>query len=115
MDLSIATDDELRDELHGAQEFLAALMSGAPLGNPFEGREEAKKAELHQTKRRFIQNLISAMPRGPKAERRPADVIGNAVKIMRIATGEEPEDYGPQTGKGKAAQGPGPQRWQEAR
>jgi hypothetical protein len=35
------------------------------------------------------------MPRGPKGERRPADVIGNAVKVMRIATGEEPEGYGP--------------------
>jgi hypothetical protein len=35
------------------------------------------------------------MPRGPKGERRPADVIGNAVKVMRIATGEEPEDDGP--------------------
>jgi hypothetical protein len=34
------------------------------------------------------------MPRGPKGEKRPADVIGNAVKVMRIATGEEPEDYG---------------------
>jgi hypothetical protein len=34
------------------------------------------------------------MPRGPKGERRPADVIGNAVKVMRIATGDEPEDYG---------------------
>jgi hypothetical protein len=34
------------------------------------------------------------MPRGPKGERRPADVIGAAVKVMRIATGEEPEDYG---------------------
>lgn len=31
------------------------------------------------------------MPRGPKGERRPADVIGNAVRIMRIATGEETE------------------------
>ena len=30
-----------------------------------------------------------SMPRGPKGERRPADVIGNAVKVMRIATGEE--------------------------
>ena len=29
------------------------------------------------------------MPRGPKGERRPADVIGNAVHVMRIATGEE--------------------------
>jgi hypothetical protein len=28
------------------------------------------------------------MPRGPKGERRPADVIGNAVHIMRIATGQ---------------------------
>jgi len=42
------------------------------------------------------------MPRGPRGERRPADVIGNAVKIMRIATGEEPEDYGPTPeGEGK--------------
>ena len=31
------------------------------------------------------------MPRGPKGEKRPADVIGNAVKVMRIATGEEAE------------------------
>ena len=31
------------------------------------------------------------MPRGPKGEIRPADVIGNAVKIMRIAVGEESE------------------------
>jgi hypothetical protein len=28
------------------------------------------------------------MPKGPKGERRPADVIGNAVHVMRIATGE---------------------------
>jgi len=33
------------------------------------------------------------MPTGPKGEKRPADVIGNAVKVMRIATGEE-EDTG---------------------
>jgi hypothetical protein len=32
------------------------------------------------------------MPKGPKGEKRPADVIGNAVKSMRILTGEEPED-----------------------
>jgi hypothetical protein len=49
MDLSCATDEELKAELGGAQKFLGALMSGAPLGSPFEGREEAKKAELHQT------------------------------------------------------------------
>jgi hypothetical protein len=28
------------------------------------------------------------MPRGPKSEKRPADVIGNAVHVMKIATGE---------------------------
>jgi hypothetical protein len=43
------------------------------------------------------------MPKGPKGERGPADVIGNAVKVMRIATGEEPEDYGPEIGKNQAA------------
>jgi hypothetical protein len=32
------------------------------------------------------------MPRGPRREKRPADVIGNAVKVMRIATGEETEE-----------------------
>ena len=31
------------------------------------------------------------MPKGPKGEKRPADVIGNAVKVMRIATGEVDE------------------------
>lgn len=29
------------------------------------------------------------MPKGPKGEKRPADVIGNAVMVMRIAKGEE--------------------------
>jgi hypothetical protein len=35
------------------------------------------------------------MPRGPTGGRRSRHLIGNAVKVMRIATGEEPEDYGP--------------------
>lgn len=43
------------------------------------------------------------MPRGPKGEKRSADVIGNAVKVMRIATGEEPEDFGPEISKNQAA------------
>ncbi len=29
------------------------------------------------------------MPKGPNGQKRPADVIGNAVKIARIATGED--------------------------
>ena len=43
------------------------------------------------------------MPRGPKGERRPADVIGTAVKVMRIAVGEETEIL-TEDGKNKAAQ-----------
>jgi hypothetical protein len=43
------------------------------------------------------------MPKGPKGEKRPADVIGNTVKVMRIATGEEPEDYGSEPEKNQAA------------
>ena len=37
------------------------------------------------------------MPRGPRGEKRPADVIGNAVKVMRIATGEETETLPPRS------------------
>jgi hypothetical protein len=29
------------------------------------------------------------MPQGPRGEKRPVDVIGNAVHVMRIATGIE--------------------------
>ena len=32
------------------------------------------------------------MPKGPKGEKRPADVIANAVKIAKIATREIEED-----------------------
>lgn len=43
------------------------------------------------------------MPKGPKGEKRPADVIGNAVHIMRIATGEIDEATPPDDGKDQAA------------
>ena len=42
------------------------------------------------------------MPKGPKGEKRPADVIGAAVKVMKIATGEAKEEYD-EDGKNKAA------------
>jgi len=32
------------------------------------------------------------MPKGPRGEKRPADVIGAAVRVMRIATGEGTEE-----------------------
>ena len=42
------------------------------------------------------------MPKGPKGEKRPADVIGAAVKVMQIATGEI-EETTTDDGKNKAA------------
>ena len=44
------------------------------------------------------------MPKGPKGERRPADVIGCAVQVMRIATGEA-EDTRHEPGKEYARKG----------
>jgi len=35
------------------------------------------------------------MPKGPRGEQRPADAIARAVKVMRIATGEETEELAP--------------------
>lgn len=43
------------------------------------------------------------MPKGPKGEKRPADVIANAIKVARLATGEETEALDGD-GKDKAAQ-----------
>lgn len=43
------------------------------------------------------------MAKGPRGEKRPADVIGNAVRVMRIATGEEAEDVPPAPVKDEAA------------
>jgi hypothetical protein len=42
------------------------------------------------------------MPRGPKGEKRPANVIGNAIHVMRIATGEI-DDLTTDDGKNAAA------------
>lgn len=44
------------------------------------------------------------MPKGPKGEKRPADVIGAAIKVAKIATGEIEEDTEADDGKDKAAQ-----------
>ena len=44
------------------------------------------------------------MPKGPKGQKRPADVIGTAIKVARIATGEIEETADADDGKNKAAQ-----------
>ena len=48
--------------------------------------------------------MLSAkhMPKGPKGQKRPADVISNAVRVMRIATGEIEEEL-EADGKDRAA------------
>jgi hypothetical protein len=51
------------------------------------------------------------MPRGPKGEKRKADVIGNAVHIMRIATGQV-EDVLPKTRRAEGGKAGGPARAQ---
>jgi hypothetical protein len=44
------------------------------------------------------------MPKGPRGQKRPADVIGNAVRVMEIATGQREEEYDQiQEGKDQAA------------
>ena len=43
------------------------------------------------------------MPKGPKGQKRPANVIGNAVTVMKIATGEIEESGQTDDGKSKAA------------
>jgi hypothetical protein len=40
----------------------------------------------------------------PSGQKRPVDVIGNAVYVMRIATGEIDESFPADDGKNKAAQ-----------
>jgi hypothetical protein len=43
------------------------------------------------------------MPRGPKGEKRPADVVGNAIHVAKIATGEAQEEYEDKPEKNAAA------------
>jgi hypothetical protein len=48
------------------------------------------------------------IPKGPKGQKRPADVIGNAVHVTRILTGEIPDEHSAQDDdKNKAAVEPG--------
>jgi hypothetical protein len=46
------------------------------------------------------------MPKGPKGQKRPADVVGAAVMVAKIATGQI-EDTVEDDGKDKAAQAMG--------
>jgi hypothetical protein len=50
-----------------------------------------------------VKHTGDTMPKGPKGEKRPADAIGLAVMVGKIATGEI-EDTPEDDGKDKAAQ-----------
>ena len=43
------------------------------------------------------------MPKGPQGQKRPADAIGNAVRVMEIATGQRDEEYDEESDKDQAA------------
>jgi hypothetical protein len=45
------------------------------------------------------------MPRGPRGEKRPADVIGAAVMVAKIATGEVEDSTPAKQGKKHAQKG----------
>lgn len=47
------------------------------------------------------------MPKGPNGQKRPADVIGTAIMVAKIATGEE-EDITTEDGKGPSIKRPLP-------
>jgi hypothetical protein len=49
-------------------------------------------------------HYIMTMPKGPRGEKRPADAIGAAVKVMKIATGEIAEEAAPEPMKSAAAE-----------
>jgi hypothetical protein len=43
------------------------------------------------------------MPTGPKGQKRPADVVSNAIRVAKIATGEAEEEYVEKPEKDEAA------------
>lgn len=53
------------------------------------------------------------MPRGPQGQKRPADVIGTAVLVARIATGEIEETLQRPSGKTRSGKAGGQARAQK--
>lgn len=45
----------------------------------------------------------TGMPKSPSGRKRPTDVVSNAVHVMRVATGELPNDAAIEDGKNPAA------------
>src|SRR3954451_18924142 len=55
------------------------------------------------TSKRRLSCRRATMPTGPKGQRRPADVIGNAIRVAQIATGEAEEEFVAKPEKDEAA------------
>ena len=66
-------------------------------GRAADGIFLAKKERLCDATDRILDELEQGlkMPKGPKGQKRPADVIGNAVRVLQIATGEAEEPLAP--------------------
>ena len=78
---------EARDMAKGIKEVDArrAMFDIAENYEKIAKRAEAKAADPAPRRRANA----GTMPKGPQGQKRPAEVVGNAVKVMRIATGEE--------------------------
>lgn len=76
------------------------MLAGKQTGLYFMGQERTRYFDVAQSAP--LTTGFDQMPKGPKGQKRPADVIGNAVKVMKIATGEIEEEY-TEDGKNKAA------------
>ena len=50
------------------------------------------------------------MPKGPRGEKRPADVIGCAVKVAKLATGEIEEELTEKSGRVRSGEAGGKAR-----
>ena len=55
------------------------------------------------------------MPKSPKGEKRPADVIGNATKAARITSGEETGEFEGPPEEERRRHRTGPKGWAQAR
>ena len=77
--------------------------------HPDPDAQNTRQTDISRISTNFLRKLSTGtqrkrrtmMPRGPKGEKRPADAIGNAVMIAKIATGlrisnrpREPAGYG---------------------
>jgi hypothetical protein len=92
MNLTQEIDKLLIAHAPACNECLAELMA-LPI-DPVEVRTKALAATSYYEPVRGKCALCGnwrmiCMPTGPKGQKRPADVIDNAVRVMRIATGEE--------------------------